>query len=101
MQTKLKVYRALALPILLYASQAWTTYRRHLRKLNHFHLTCLRKIINIKWQDKIPDEEVLTRADLPSIHMQKQLPDWRTLTFQKKKLLYGQLKNGKRTKGSK
>ena len=67
-ETKLKVYRALVLPTLLYASETWTTYRRHLVKLNSFHLTCLRKILNIKWQDKIPDTEVLTRADLPSIH---------------------------------
>ena len=29
---------------------------------NHFHTTSLRKILGIKWQDKIPDTEVLARA---------------------------------------
>ena len=75
-ETKLKVYRALVLPTLIYVSEAWTTYKRHLEKLKRFHLTCLRKIHNIKSQDKIPDTEGLTRADLPSIHtiqMQSQL----------------------------
>ena len=36
--------------------------------LNRFHLDCLRKILRVKWQDKIPDTEVLRLADLPRIH---------------------------------
>ncbi|KAK7111076.1 hypothetical protein V1264_014854 [Littorina saxatilis] len=76
-QTKLKVYRAVVLPTLLYACETWTVYQRHARKLNHhFHTTSLRKILGIKWQDKVPDTEVLARADLPSITtilMQSQL----------------------------
>ena len=26
--------------------------------LNYFHLRCLRKLLTIRWQDKIPDTEV-------------------------------------------
>ena len=66
-ETKIKVYRAIVLPTLLYGCETWTTYQRHARKLNHYHTTCLRKLLGIKWQDKIPDTEVLTRAGLPSI----------------------------------
>ena len=76
LQTKLKVYRAIVLPTLLYACETWTVYQRHAKKLNHFHTTCLRKLLNIKWQDRIPDTEVLAQADLPSIYtilMQSQL----------------------------
>jgi len=75
-QTKLKVYRAVVLPTLLYACETWTVYQRHARKLNHFHTTSLRKILAIKWQAKIPDTEVLAMAGLPSIFtilMQSQL----------------------------
>ena len=105
--TKLKVYRAVVLTTLLYGSESWTVYSRHARQLNHFHTTCLRRIFRIKWQDKIPDTEVLRRADLPSIHtlLQKaqlrwaghvaRMPDHRL----PKQLLYGELKEGKRSRG--
>ena len=106
--TKLKVYRAVVLPTLLYACETWTVYQRHAKKLNHFHTTCLRKLFNIKWQDMIPDTEVLRRADLPSIHtilMQSQLrwaghvtrmPDHRL----PKQIFYGEITKGKRSRGA-
>jgi len=107
LQTKLKVYRAVILPTLLYACETWTVYQRHARKLNHFHTTCLRRLLNIRWQDKVPDTEVLAQADLPSIYtilMQYQLrwaghvvrmPDDRL----PKRLFYGELEEGKRCRG--
>ena len=42
LDTKLKVYKAVVLPTLLYACETWTVYQRHAKKLNHFHLSCLR-----------------------------------------------------------
>ena len=68
LQTKLKVYRAVVLPSLLYACETWTVYSRHARQLNSFHMRCLRKLLLIKWQDKVPDTEVLQRADMESVH---------------------------------
>ena len=83
-------------------------YKRHSKKLNHFHTTRLRKLLNIKWQEKIPDTEVLTLAGLPSIPtilMKAQLrwaghvarmPDSRI----PKKLMFGELQAGKRSLGA-
>jgi hypothetical protein len=48
LSTKLKVYKSAVLPVLLYASETWTAYQRHAKKLNHFHTICLRRIMNIK-----------------------------------------------------
>ena len=67
-ETKLKVCMAVVLTVLLYACESWTVYSCHARKLNHFHTRCLRIILSIKWQDMVPDTEVLTRAGIPSIH---------------------------------
>ena len=53
LSTKLKVYRAVILTTLLYGSESWTVYSRHARQLNRFHMTCLRRLLRIKWQDKI------------------------------------------------
>ena len=66
--TKLKVFKAVVLPTLLYACETWTVYQRHAKRLNHFHLSCLRKLLKIRWQDKIPDTEVLKRAGMQSMH---------------------------------
>jgi hypothetical protein len=107
LQTKLNVYKAAVLPVLLYASETWTVYTRHAKKLNHFHTNCLRKLLKIKWQDKIPDTTVLDRAGIPSINtmlMKSQLrwaghvvrmPDHRM----PKILLYSEIQSGKRSQG--
>ena len=48
LDTKLKVYRSVVLPTLLYACETWTVYQWHAKRLNHFHTSCLRKLLNIK-----------------------------------------------------
>ena len=68
LDTKLKVYRSVVLPILLYACETGTVYQRHAKRLNHFHTSCLRKLLKIKWQDRIPDTEDLKRAGMQSLH---------------------------------
>ena len=65
--TKVKVYRATVIPTLLYACETWTLYERHTRKLQRFHMNCLRRILGISWQEKIPDTEVLALAEIPSM----------------------------------
>ena len=104
LDTKLKVHKAVVLPTLLYACEIWTVYQRHAKRLNHFHLSCLRKLLKIKWQDKIPDTEVLKKAGMQSIHTVLKLaqlrwtghairmPDERL----PKKVFYGELQEGKR-----
>ena len=66
--TKIKVYQAVILTILLYGCETWSTYQRHIKKLNHFHTTSLRKIFGITWWKHIPDTKVLPRTSLPSIY---------------------------------
>ena len=65
--TRVKVYKAVVLTTLLYGCEAWTVYRRHEKQLQQFHTRCLRRILNIRWNDFVPDTEVLERANLPSV----------------------------------
>ena len=62
--TKINVYCAVVLPTLLYRCEAWIPHRRHLRRLDQFHVRCLRRIANIKWQDMMSNTEVLQRCVL-------------------------------------
>ncbi|VDM00258.1 unnamed protein product [Schistocephalus solidus] len=57
LNTKLKMYKAVILTTLLYGGATWTVYSNQTRKLNHFHLRCLRSILKLRWQDRIPDTE--------------------------------------------
>ena len=65
--TKMKVYQACVLSTLLYSSETWTLYSCHERRLNTFHLRCLRRILGITWQDWVPNKDVVAQAGLPSM----------------------------------
>ena len=67
-KTKTQVYQACVLSTLLYVSESWTLYTRQERRLNTFHLRCLRGILGISWQDHIPNTEVLARAGTLSMY---------------------------------
>lgn len=105
--TRLRVYQACVLSTLLYGSETWTTYARHERKLNSFHMRCLRRILHINWQDKVPNTEVLKRANTNSVHALLQVRRLRWLGHVKrmepgripKDILYGELAIGQRSSG--
>ena len=105
--TKMRVYRACVLSTLLYSSETWTTYAAQEKRLNSFHLRCLRRILSIRWQDKIPNTVVLERAGPPSIFMLLSQRRLRWLGHVRrmadgripKDLLYGELSRGARSRG--
>ena len=74
LDTKLKVYKAVVLPILLYACETLTVYQRRAKTLNHFHLLPEKKL---SWQDNIPDTEVLKKAGMQSLNTYLKLAQLR------------------------
>ena len=64
--TKMKVYRAIVLPSLLYSSETWTLYRRHFKRLNLVQQRHLRHLMGISWKQHISNFEVLEKAKMPS-----------------------------------
>ncbi|BHF66557.1 hypothetical protein SprV_0200957800 [Sparganum proliferum] len=68
LSTKLKMHKAVILPTLLYGTETWTEYTKQARRLNHFHLSCLRRILRLSWQDRIPDTDVLERTGILSLY---------------------------------
>ena len=85
----------------------WTAYKRRAKRLNHFHVSCLRKLLKIKWQDKILDTDLLKKEGVQSMHTVLKLAQqrWtghviRTPNEQlPKKVFYGELQKGKRSQG--
>ncbi|BHF63684.1 hypothetical protein SprV_0200667800 [Sparganum proliferum] len=60
------MYKAVILPTLLYGAE--TVYTNQACRLNHFHLSCPRRILRLSWQDRIPDTDVLGRTGILSIY---------------------------------
>ena len=65
--TKVQIYKACVLSTLLYGSETWTLHARHETSLQSFHMRQLRRILNITWQEKVTNNAVLERAQIPSI----------------------------------
>ena len=106
-KTKLSVYRAVVLPSLLYGCETWTCYRRHTKKLDWFHLRCLRKVLHVSWKDHVKNHEILRRAEFTGIEAmlnQAQLRWSGHVTRMDdsrlpKQLFHAELSTGKRHKG--
>ena len=105
--TKCKLYRVFVLPCLLYSTETYTLYRRHLKKLTSIQLRHLRSIMGQTWWDRVCNGEVLQKASLESVEamlVKSQLrwaghvvrmPDDRL----PKAVFYGELTSGKRKRG--
>ena len=103
-KTKTQVYQACVLSTLLYGSKSWTLYTRQDSRLNTSHLSCLRRILGISWQDHIPNTEVLAKAGPLSMYalLTKRCLRWLghvTDGRLPKDILYGELATGSRPTG--
>ena len=61
LRVKGKIYRAIVLSTLLYGAEAWTVYRRQVKKLHAFMMQHLRSIMRITWMDKVTNKDILER----------------------------------------
>ena len=59
---KLEVLRTCVFSVLLYASETWTMKKEDQRRLLAFEMKGYRRILNIRWQQKISNREVRNRV---------------------------------------
>lgn len=105
--TKTRVYSACVLSILLYGSESWPMYAIQEKKLNSFHMRCLRRIVGVTWKDKVPNKELLEWTRSSSLHSILSHRRLRWLGHVRrmedgripKDLLYGELASGSRKRG--
>ena len=67
-KTKALIYQTSVLSTLLYGSETWALYAGQEKRLNSFHMKCLRNISKVKGQDRIPNTEMLKRAYIQSLY---------------------------------
>ena len=62
LKTKLRLLDCLVIPIALYGCETWTLNKADTNKLQAFGMKCLRKVLNISWQDHITNHDIATRT---------------------------------------
>ena len=96
------------IPTLLYSSEMWTLYRRHIKRLDKVQQRHLRQLMNISWKDHISNVEVLERAEMPSVEEMVTACQLRRRghvirmedSRLPKAMFYGELKEGSRRVGA-
>lgn len=57
-RTKIRVFKSLVLPVLLYGCETWTLNTDLERRLNVFGSRCLRRIMGYRWDDFVSNERL-------------------------------------------
>ena len=65
-QTKINMYRALVVSVLLYGSEAWATTIADRRRLDVFDMRCQRRLQRVFWQQHISNHSIRERTKQPT-----------------------------------
>ena len=62
-KTKLRLFQAIVISTTLYAADTWKSTTKSDHQLNVFQQRCLRRILDVKWEDRITNDEILRIAN--------------------------------------
>ena len=65
--TKLKVFTSCVISVLLYGCETWTLLKADRRKLSAFHMNCQRRILGVRWYERVTNAEIARRTGQPDI----------------------------------
>ena len=57
-RAKIRLFKTLVRPVLLYGCVTWKITKTDIRKLNSFQSQCLRRILRIRWQQRTKNNRV-------------------------------------------
>ena len=78
-KTKIHLFKTLVRPVLLYGDEAWKMTKADKRKLNSFQRKCLRRIIKIKWQQRVTNRRMVEMAEINEISCEVRRRRWNWL----------------------
>lgn len=64
-QAKLRIFRACAMPVLVYGSEVWTLTMAQERRLMAFYHRCLRTIVGVNIDDRMSNDQLLKLTGQP------------------------------------
>ena len=66
--TKMKIFNSNVKSVLIYGAEIWRTTKAMMSKIQTFINYCLRKIMNLRWFDKVRNEDLWQRANQDPIN---------------------------------
>ena len=67
LSTKICLYQALVMSVLLYAAETWTLLSCDEKTLEVFHMKCQRQILHMHWSQLVTHAEISARTGLPPV----------------------------------
>lgn len=74
--TKLRILNSNVKSILLYAAETWRTTKTSLQRIQISYNTCLSRIFNIRWPERISNEDKWRKAGQEEMDMQIRCRKW-------------------------
>ena len=65
-RTKINMYRALVVSVLLCSSEAWATTLADRRRLDVFDMRCQRRLLRVFWQQRVSNQSIRERTKQPT-----------------------------------
>ena len=78
-KTKIGLYKTLGKPVLMYGCETWNMNEGVAKKISVFQNRCLRRIMKIRWQDKISNRELLKTANVGRLSEEVRRRRWDSL----------------------
>ena len=63
MNIKIRLLDALVLPVALYGCETWARTQNEDTRIAAFEMKCLRRILDIKWEDKVSNEKIRAKIN--------------------------------------
>ena len=77
-KTKIRLYKTLVKPVLTYGCETWKMMNEgDAKKIDVFQNRCLRRIMKIKWQDKISNKVLLEMVNAERLSEEVRRRRWR------------------------
>lgn len=74
--TKIRIFNSNVKQVMLYGSETWRTTKHTTHRLQTFINSCLRRILNIWWKDKVSNVDLWKRTNQDPIDVQIQRRKW-------------------------
>ena len=67
------------MPVLLYGCETWKMNKKGDKEIDVLQNKCLRKILEVRWQDHVSIEELLERAEMESLSRDVKKRRWKLI----------------------
>ena len=77
LKTKMRIFNSSVKSVLLYSSETWRITKHTVNKIQTFVNRCLRRIMNVKWSDKVSNNTLWTKTNQLPVEIEIKRRKWR------------------------